>query len=84
MEFSGIATITVKSAINTRFLKEAKELEKRWGKTQMEVWLRGYRRASCAVLLESQRLMNEKCDDPNDIKQFKRIKIPLCNTTLTT
>lgn len=46
---------------NTRFLNEAKELEARWAKSGLLDGLDDrYCRATTAVLLESQRLMNEQ------------------------
>jgi len=57
--------------INSRFLNEAREIEAKWGKTGLlegidEKWSR----STCAVLLESQRLMNEVYTD--DKESFKR------------
>lgn len=50
--------------MNARFLAEAKELESRWKKSGLLDGLEGrFIRATCAVLLESQRLMNEICTD---------------------
>lgn len=46
---------------NARFLNEAKELEKRWSETGLDGH---FNRRATAVMLESQRLMNEQ---PKDI-----------------
>lgn len=63
---------------NAKFLNEARELEKTWGKTGILEGLNNrYDRSSCAVLLENQRLFNELATDTGDIAQFKRISIPL-------
>ena len=63
---------------NARFLNEAKELEKRWGKTGLLENIEDrYVRSATAVLLENQRLINEASTDTGDIAQFKRISIPL-------
>lgn len=46
--------------MNARFLEEAKDLEKRWKKSGLLDSLESrFLRATCAVLLESQRLHNE-------------------------
>lgn len=64
--------------MNARLLNEAKELEQLWGETRL---LEGIDddgiRATTAVLLENQRLINELSTDTSDIAQFKRISIPL-------
>lgn len=53
--------------INTRFLEEAKELEKRWAKTGLLDGITDkYSRGVTAVLLESLRLMNELAPPPED------------------
>lgn len=63
---------------NAKFLNEARELEKRWGKTGLLENIEDrYVRSTTAVLLENQRLMNEVSTDTGDIAQFKRISIPL-------
>jgi hypothetical protein len=53
----------VKQSINARFLEEAKAIEARWAKTGL---LKGiskrWDRQVTAVLLEGQRLMNERAD----------------------
>ena len=65
-------------SINSRFLNEAREIERRWDSTKL---LKGiddrFVRSATAVLLENQRLMNEAMTDTGDIAQFKRISIPL-------
>lgn len=64
--------------INSKYLNEAKEIEAQWKKTGL---LEGIEdratRATTAVLLENQRLINEVSTDTGDIAQFKRISIPL-------
>lgn len=63
---------------NAKFLNEARELEGRWKKTGLLEGIQDrYTRECTAVLLESQRLMNEHATDTSDIAQFKRISIPL-------
>jgi len=63
---------------NAAFLNEAKELETRWSKTGLLENIQDrYVRATTAVLLENQRLMNETSTDTGDVAQFKRISIPL-------
>ena len=63
---------------NSKFLNEARELERRWGATGL---LEGigdrYTRSCTSVMLENQRLINETSTDTGDIAQFKRISIPL-------
>jgi len=63
---------------NSRLLNEAKELEKLWAETHLldDIDDR-FTRATTAVMLENQRLMNEIATDTSDIAQFKRISIPL-------
>lgn len=65
-------------SINSRFLNEARDIERRWDATKL---LKGiddrFVRSATAVLLENQRLMNEAMTDTGDIAQFKRISIPL-------
>ena len=69
--------------INSRFLNEAREIETRWskplrnGKSMLDGITDRYERATTAVMLENQRLMNEAMTDTGDIAQFKRISIPL-------
>lgn len=75
--------------MNARFLNEARQIEARWsrplrnGKSLLDgiVDQKGrpdrYARATTAVMLENQRLMNEAMTDTGDISQFKRISIPL-------
>ena len=63
---------------NSKFLNEAKELERRWSQTGLLEGIKDkYERSCTAVLLENQRLMNEVATDTSDIAQFKRISIPL-------
>lgn len=69
--------------MNARFLTEAREIEARWsrplrnGKSLLDGISDRYERATTAVMLENQRLMNEHMTDTGDISQFKRISIPL-------
>jgi len=69
--------------MNAKFLNEAREIETRWskplrnGKSMLDGISDRYERATTAVLLENQRLMNEAATDTGDIAQFKRISIPL-------
>lgn len=75
--------------MNARFLNEAREIEARWsrplrnGKSLLDGIVDDhgrpdrYARATTAVMLENQRLMNEAMTDTGDIAQFKRISIPL-------
>lgn len=69
--------------MNARFLNEAREIEARWskplrnGKSMLHGIKDRYERATAAVLLENQRLINENMTDTGDISQFKRISIPL-------
>ena len=69
--------------VNARFLNEAREIETRWskplsnGKSMLHGIEDRYERATTAVMLENQRLMNEAMTDTGDIAQFKRISIPL-------
>ena len=63
---------------NSKFLNEAKDLERRWSQTGLLEGIKDkYERSCTAVLLENQRLMNEVATDTSDIAQFKRISIPL-------
>lgn len=63
---------------NSRLLNEAKIIEQKWGKTKLLNKISDkYVRATTAVLLENQHLMNEAMTDTGDIAQFKRISIPL-------
>lgn len=63
---------------NSKLLNEAKELEKLWSETKLLDGIEDrMTRATTAVLLENQRLMNEVATDTSDIAQFKRISIPL-------
>lgn len=63
---------------NSRLLNEAKHLEKLWAETKLLDGIESrFDRATAAVLLENQRLMNEVATDTSDIAQFKRISIPL-------
>lgn len=69
--------------MNARFLNEARQIEARWsrplrnGKTMLDGISNRYERATAAVMLENQRLVNESMTDSSDISQFKRIAIPL-------
>lgn len=67
--------------INERFLNEAKELEARWAKSGL---LEGITdkllRSTTAVLLEGQRLMNEKCTI--DLPIATSVFCPRCGTVL--
>ena len=63
---------------NARFLNEARDLQRRWGKIGMLDGIEDeHIRNTTAVLLENQRLINETATDTSDISQFKRISIPL-------
>ncbi len=63
---------------NARFLNEARDLQRRWGKIGMLDGIEvEHIRNTTAVLLENQRLINETATDTSDISQFKRISIPL-------
>jgi hypothetical protein len=63
---------------NSRFLNEAKEVQKKWASTGLLEGLDDeYVRSTTAVILENQRLFNEMSTDTSDIAQFKRISIPL-------
>lgn len=69
--------------MNANFLNEAREIESRWskplrnGKSMLDGISDRYERATTAVLLENQKLLNEAMTDTGDISQFKRISIPL-------
>lgn len=69
--------------MNARFLNEARQIEARWsrplrnGKTMLDGITNRYERATAAVMLENQRLLNEAMTDTGDIASFKRISIPL-------
>lgn len=63
---------------NSRYLNEAKELEKKWGSTGLLEGIEDrFIKQTTAVLLENQRLINETATGSDDIAQFKRISIPL-------
>jgi len=68
---------------NARYLTEAKAMEQRWsrplknGRSLLDGLTDRNERATTAVLLENQRLLNETMTDTGDIAQFKRISIPL-------
>lgn len=68
-----------KMDMNDKFLKEAEEIEKRWKKTGLLDGLIPDKdnKATTAVLLENQRLINEQNTDTRDLAKFKRITIPL-------
>jgi len=53
--------------VNQKFLDEAKLLEGRWNKAGLLDGLKDYSRATTAVLLEWQRLMNEQ-ESPAELK----------------
>jgi len=64
--------------MNAKYLNESKELVSRWAETKLLDGIEDrYERATTAVLLENQRLINEALTDSGDIAQFKRISIPL-------
>jgi hypothetical protein len=64
--------------INSRYLNEAKVLEKTWGATGLLEGISDSRiRQATSVLLENQKLCNEQATDTSDIAQFQRISIPL-------
>lgn len=64
--------------LNSRLLNEAQDLENKWTETGLLDGIRDRMvRATTAVLLENQRLINEVATDTSDISQFKRISIPL-------
>jgi hypothetical protein len=68
---------------NARYLTESKQIERRWarplrnGKSLLDGIHDRYERATAAVMMENQRLLNETMTDTGDIAQFKRISIPL-------
>lgn len=70
-------------SINARYLNEAKQLTQKWskplknGRSLLDGINNRFDRATAAVLLENQVLMNEAMTDTGDIAQFKRISIPL-------
>jgi len=66
-------------SINARFLEEARQLEARWAKHKPNFIGsdRKWERAHTAVLLENQRLINERQVDTIDLTKFRRINIPL-------
>lgn len=67
--------------MNSRYLNEAKELEKRWAKTGLLKGLsKKYLRSSTAVLLESQRLMNEQ--SVKELPPCTSIFCPRCGAIL--
>ena len=64
--------------MNAKYLNESKQLVARWTETRLLDGIEDkFERATTAVLLENQRLMNEALTDSGDIAQFKRISIPL-------
>lgn len=70
-------------SVSIKFLTEARAIEQKWskplknGKSLLDGIGNRYERATAAVLLENQRLLNETLTDTGDISQFKRISIPL-------
>ncbi len=67
--------------INQKYLKEAQEIEGRWKKSGLLEGISDrWTRSATAVLLESQRLMNEQRTEPGEIGEFKRLSIPLRRT----
>lgn len=64
--------------LNSRLLNEAQDLDAKWSETGLLDGIKDRMvRATTAVLLENQRLINEVATDTSDISQFKRISIPL-------
>lgn len=69
--------------MNTRFLNEAREMVAKWskplrnGKSMLDGIDNRYEKATAAVILENQFLVNESITDTGDVAQFKRISIPL-------
>lgn len=69
--------------MNARFLNEARKMEAKWsrplrnGKSLLDGINNRFDRATTAIMLENQRLVNETMTDTGDIAQFKRISIPL-------
>ena len=64
--------------LNSRYLNEATLQSERWGSIGLLDGIKDkWDRSNTAVLLESQRLMNEQSTDTGDVAQFKRISIPL-------
>lgn len=70
-------------SLNSRYMNEARQIEAYWsrplknGKSMLDGITDRTERASAAVLLENQRLVNETMTDTGDVAQFKRISIPL-------
>lgn len=63
---------------NAALLSEARVLEKQWSQTGLLDGIDDYNtRSMTSVLLENQRLLNERATGTDDIAQFKRISIPL-------
>jgi hypothetical protein len=61
----------------SKFLEEAKELEKRWGQSKLMSGIEeSCRRQMIKQLLENQAAMNAATSAP-DASELKRIKIPL-------
>lgn len=70
-------------SVSSKFLTEARQIEQKWsrplknGRNLLEGIKNRYERATAAVMLENQKLLNETLTDTGDIAQFKRISIPL-------
>lgn len=61
---------------NSRYLEEARQIEARWSRLGLLLPTnRQFDRQATAVLLESQRLINEQ--PVGEVGQFRRISIPL-------
>lgn len=73
--------------MNARFINEARQITAKWskpmrnGKSMLDGISNRYERATTAVLMENQQLLNRRMDesmtDTGDIAGFKRISIPL-------
>jgi hypothetical protein len=70
---------TARASINSRFLEEARQIEKRWAKHKPTFIGsdRKWERAATAALLESQRLINERTNPTPRLEDFKMLRIPL-------
>jgi hypothetical protein len=67
--------------MNQRFLEEAKQLEARWNKHGLLDGIKDrWSRQTTAVLLESQRLMNEECT--KNLSVATSTFCPRCGTVL--
>jgi len=56
--------------VNSRFLNEARELEKYWADKDLFEGLTIEQRQMTAKLMECERLRNEISTDPDDVKTF--------------